>query len=173
MEYLDTVLRFGNAIIVAVCQFLVMVVISIGVVRALGIFLKDVLTPGRSAPAIGQSRLELGHSFSLALGFLIGAAREVTDDIVEEAKRGPSHKMNSPIGAFASACDTLRSPLSGSAPPVISWTSSSSGSRNPRKCGSVTHTRKSFIGRRARRRYRLPRARPAKNERCATIRDRA
>lgn len=74
MELLDHILRTGNAIVVAVCQILAMVVISIGIVKALGIFLKDVLSPGRSAVAIQESRLELGHSFSLALGFLIGAS---------------------------------------------------------------------------------------------------
>ena len=74
MDVLEQILRTGNAIIVAICQFLAMIVISIGIIKALGIFLRDVLTPGRSGAAIQQSRLELGHSFSLALGFLIGAS---------------------------------------------------------------------------------------------------
>lgn len=64
----------GNAIVVTLCQFLAMVVISIGMVKALGIFLKDALTPGRSAATIKESRLELGRSLVLALGFLIGAS---------------------------------------------------------------------------------------------------
>jgi len=51
-----------------------MIVIFIGIAKALKIYLTDVLTPGRSAAAVRQSRLELGHSFSLALGFLIGAS---------------------------------------------------------------------------------------------------
>jgi uncharacterized membrane protein len=74
MELIHHILFVGNAIVVAACQFLAMVVLSIGIIKALWIFLKDVLTPGRSAAAIKQSRLELGHSFSLALGFLIGAS---------------------------------------------------------------------------------------------------
>lgn len=74
MEQVQEILRLANSVIVAVCQFLAMVVISIGIIKALGIFLKDVLTPGRSAKAIKESRVELGHSFSLALGFLIGAS---------------------------------------------------------------------------------------------------
>lgn len=63
-----------NGIIVIVCQFLGMVVLSIGIFKALKIYLTDVLTPGRSADSVKASRLELGHSFSLALGFLIGAS---------------------------------------------------------------------------------------------------
>ncbi|MFP4354523.1 MAG: DUF1622 domain-containing protein [Phycisphaerae bacterium] len=74
MDVLNQALRTGNAIVVATCQFLAMLVISLGIVRALTIFLRDVLTPGRSAGAIKESRMELGHSFSLALGFLIGAS---------------------------------------------------------------------------------------------------
>jgi uncharacterized membrane protein len=67
-------LQFANAVIVAVCQLLAMVVLSIGIIKALKIYLADVLTPGRSAAAVQASRMELGHSFSLALGFLIGAS---------------------------------------------------------------------------------------------------
>ena len=51
-----------------------MVVISTGIIKALKIYLTDVFTPGRSADSVKASRLELGHSFSLALGFLIGAS---------------------------------------------------------------------------------------------------
>lgn len=67
-------IRVLNGIIVIVCQFLAMVVLSIGILKALKIYLADVLTPGRSADSVKASRLELGHSFSLALGFLIGAS---------------------------------------------------------------------------------------------------
>ena len=74
MEQLENIIKVANSIIVVACQFLAMVVISIGVVKALKIYLADVLTPGRSASAVKESRLELGLSFSLALGFLIGAS---------------------------------------------------------------------------------------------------
>jgi uncharacterized membrane protein len=67
-------LQSANAVIVAVCQFLAMIVLSIGIIKALKIYLADVLTPGRSAASVQASRMELGHSFSLALGFLIGAS---------------------------------------------------------------------------------------------------
>lgn len=74
MDILKDILQFANAVVVAVCQLLAMVVLSIGIIRALRIYLADVLTPGRSAAAVQASRMELGHSFSLALGFLIGAS---------------------------------------------------------------------------------------------------
>jgi len=71
MEHVLLVMNNGIA---AVCQFLAMIVILIGVMKALSIFLRDVLTPGRSVAAVKQSRMEMGHSFSLGLGFLIGAS---------------------------------------------------------------------------------------------------
>ena len=74
MEQLMDWIRVLNGIIVIVCQFLAMVVLSIGILKALKIYLADVFTPGRSADSVKASRLELGHSFSLALGFLIGAS---------------------------------------------------------------------------------------------------
>jgi uncharacterized membrane protein len=61
-------------IVVNICQILAIVVISIGIVKALLIYFRDALVPGKSAKAIRQSRLELGHSFSLGLGFLIGGS---------------------------------------------------------------------------------------------------
>jgi len=74
MDGLHSILQSANSVIVAVCQLLAMVVLSIGIVKALKIYLADVLTPGRSAESVQASRMELGHSFSLALGFLIGAS---------------------------------------------------------------------------------------------------
>ena len=74
MERLMVWLQVLNGMIVIVCQFLAMVVISIGITKALKIYLTDVLSPGRSADSVKASRLEMGHSFSLALGFLIGAS---------------------------------------------------------------------------------------------------
>ena len=71
MEHVLLVMNNGIA---AICQFLAMMVILIGIIKALGIFLRDVVTPGPSIAAVRQSRMELGHSFSLGLGFLIGAS---------------------------------------------------------------------------------------------------
>ena len=74
MDALTKMLQSANAVIVAVCQLLAMVVLSIGIIKALKIYLGDVLTPGRSAASVQASRMELGHAFSLTLGFLIGAS---------------------------------------------------------------------------------------------------
>lgn len=74
MEQLMSWLRLLNGIIVIVCQFLGMIVLSIGILKALKIYLANVFTPSRSVNSIKASRIELGHSFSLTLGFLIGAS---------------------------------------------------------------------------------------------------
>ncbi|AQQ70158.1 hypothetical protein SMSP2_00500 [Limihaloglobus sulfuriphilus] len=74
MELLADWIQKLNSIIVILCQFLAMVVLFIGIMKALKIYLKDVLSPGRSSGSVKASRMELGHSFSLALGFLIGAS---------------------------------------------------------------------------------------------------
>jgi uncharacterized membrane protein len=74
MELLTNWLQILNGIIVIICQLLGMIVLSIGIMKALKIYLADVLTPSRSADSVKASRMELGHSFSLALGFLIGAS---------------------------------------------------------------------------------------------------
>ena len=67
-------LQVLNHTVVIICQFLAIIVLTIGILKALKIYLADVLTPGRSAESVQASRMELGHSFSLALGFLIGAS---------------------------------------------------------------------------------------------------
>jgi len=71
---MEAVLQVLYRAVLTICQFLAMVVITLGIIKALIIFLRDALTPGRSIAAIKQSRLELGHSFSLGLGFLIGGS---------------------------------------------------------------------------------------------------
>jgi len=67
-------IQYLNDIVVNVCQALAIVVISIGVIKALMIYLKDAVFGKRSVDAIQESRLEIGHSFSLGLAFLIGAS---------------------------------------------------------------------------------------------------
>ncbi len=57
-----------------ISQLLAMLVIMIGIFKALITFLKDTLTKKSSKESIKESRQELGHSFSLGLGFLIGAS---------------------------------------------------------------------------------------------------
>lgn len=67
------VVKLSNYIVFA-SQILAMFVISVGMVKALWTFIKDALLGKESAKAIYESRMELGHSFSLGLGFLIGAS---------------------------------------------------------------------------------------------------
>jgi len=74
MDEFQSILQYGNRVISGLCHVFAMLVITIGVVKALSIYLKDVFTTHSAAEAIRESRLEIGHSFSLALAFLIGAS---------------------------------------------------------------------------------------------------
>ncbi len=69
----EVVQALNDAVAIA-CHILAIVVISIGIIKALIIFIKDALLKGNSSAAVMESRMELGHSFSLGLGFLIGAS---------------------------------------------------------------------------------------------------
>lgn len=55
-------------------QLTAIIVIAIGMIKAFLIFTKDIFTKHKSRVAIRESRLEIGHSFSLGLSFLIGAS---------------------------------------------------------------------------------------------------
>lgn len=63
-----------NQIIINMCQLLASIVILLGVVKAILIYARDILYREKSLDAIQESRLEIGHSFSLGLAFLIGAS---------------------------------------------------------------------------------------------------
>ena len=63
-----------NEIVVYICQILATIVIMIGIFKALIIYFKDILFTKKSYVALKESRLEIGHSFSLGLAFLIGAS---------------------------------------------------------------------------------------------------
>lgn len=71
VEQLVLVINKG---IVLTCQLLAMFVISVGIMKAVFIFIKDIGFGEESGEAIQESRAELGHAFSLGLGFLIGAS---------------------------------------------------------------------------------------------------
>ncbi len=60
--------------VAAFSQFLAIIVIVIGMIKALIGFLKDTMFKKESYAAITETRLELGHAFSLGLGFLIGSS---------------------------------------------------------------------------------------------------
>ena len=63
-----------NSIVVNLCQVLAMIVIVIGIFKSLIIYIKDALFDKKAFDALKESRLEIGHAFSLGLAFLIGAS---------------------------------------------------------------------------------------------------
>jgi uncharacterized membrane protein len=71
---MTSIIQIMNSTVTGMCHILALVVITIGIGKAMTIFIKDALLGGKAGPAIQESRLELGHSFSLGLGFLIGAS---------------------------------------------------------------------------------------------------
>lgn len=62
-----------SGILISVCQLLALLVIFIGVNRALVIYLKSLFVKAPLSEAFQRSRLVMGYSFSLGLSFLIGA----------------------------------------------------------------------------------------------------
>ena len=71
---MQELVRIINGIIINLCQFLASVVILLGVIKAIIIYAKDLVFRKKSLDAIQESRLEIGHSFSLGLAFLIGGS---------------------------------------------------------------------------------------------------
>ncbi len=71
---METLVKTLNGIAVSICQLLALFVISIGIIKALIIYIKNSLSFSRSDVAFRESRLEMGYSFSLGLSFLIGGS---------------------------------------------------------------------------------------------------
>lgn len=69
-----TLVKLLNGILISICQLLAVFVISVGVVRGLLIFVKELLLKPQSPEAFQKSRLAMGYSFSLGLSFLVGAS---------------------------------------------------------------------------------------------------
>ncbi|MFP4381143.1 MAG: DUF1622 domain-containing protein [Candidatus Sumerlaeia bacterium] len=74
IEAFKTFVVYTNDIIVHLCHFLAIGVIIIGVSKAVIIYLADMFTRHKAFEAMQESRMEIGHAFSLALGLLIGAS---------------------------------------------------------------------------------------------------
>lgn len=70
---METIVRTLNGYTVSLCQFLALIVILTGVIKALIIYAKNVLSQSQAA-TFQKSRLAMGYSFSLGLSFLIGAS---------------------------------------------------------------------------------------------------
>ncbi|WOD38089.1 DUF1622 domain-containing protein [Nodosilinea sp. E11] len=66
--------RAFSGILISTCQLLAIFVISVGIVRALVIFLRSSLFKPQTPVAFQRSRLAMGYSFSLGLSFLVGAS---------------------------------------------------------------------------------------------------
>ncbi len=63
-----------NDCVVSLWQLLALFVICTGIIKALIIYCKYLLSNSSSAIAFQASRLELGYSFSLGLSFLVGGS---------------------------------------------------------------------------------------------------
>jgi uncharacterized membrane protein len=68
------IINTATEYIAAFSQILAMIVIVIGMLKASVSFMKDSLFKKESREAMNETKMELGHSFSLGLGFLIGAS---------------------------------------------------------------------------------------------------
>ena len=73
-ENLSLIVSIGNQLLTSLCQLLALFVIFVGIMRALIIFLKDLLFKPQTTEAFQRSRLAMGYSFSLGLSFLVGAS---------------------------------------------------------------------------------------------------
>ncbi|PSN13522.1 hypothetical protein C7293_15650 [filamentous cyanobacterium CCT1] len=71
---LADLVRALSAILISTCQLLAIFVISVGIIRALAIFLRSSLFKPQTTTAFQRSRLAMGYSFSLGLSFLVGAS---------------------------------------------------------------------------------------------------
>ncbi len=63
-----------NDYVTNVCQILAIIVIMIGIIKALWTFLTKAVFKKDNLDAIRESRMEVGHAFSLGLAFLIGSS---------------------------------------------------------------------------------------------------
>ena len=70
-QNLALTVRVLNSFLTSTCQLLALLVILIGVVRAMGIYLKEGVILGKTAEAFQHSRLTMGYAFSLGLSFLV------------------------------------------------------------------------------------------------------
>jgi uncharacterized membrane protein len=71
---IDNWLKILTDISINICQILAIFIVSIGVIRGLIIFFKELLFKPQSMEAFQRSRLAMGYSFSLGLSCLVGAS---------------------------------------------------------------------------------------------------
>ena len=71
---MEIIIKYFVSVVSIISQFIGICVVSIGMVKAFLIYFKRTIARKEAVETITRSRLELGHSFSLGLGFLIGAS---------------------------------------------------------------------------------------------------
>lgn len=78
LEFISIELNYSvkalTDISINICQLLAIFIVSVGVIRGLVIFLKELLFKPQSPEAFQRSRLAMGYSFSLGLSCLVGAS---------------------------------------------------------------------------------------------------
>ncbi|HAC62504.1 MAG TPA: hypothetical protein DCF68_02955 [Cyanothece sp. UBA12306] len=71
---IENIFNILNSWTVSVCQLMALIVILVGIIKALIIYFQHILSLSPTTTAFQKSRLQLGYSFSLGLSFLIGAS---------------------------------------------------------------------------------------------------
>ncbi|MDP8218345.1 MAG: hypothetical protein P9M03_06445 [Candidatus Theseobacter exili] len=92
---MSNIMQILNNTFVEVCQILAIIVISIGIIKALIILIRDALLVGKTTIAIPESRIEPGHSFSLGLGFFDWEqyfANNACPDLARYRSAGNNHR---------------------------------------------------------------------------------
>ena len=74
MDTVSAVIVAINHWVTLICSFLAIIVIFVGIVKALIVYVKSAFTTQDGTSVILMCRLELGLSFSLGLGFMIGSS---------------------------------------------------------------------------------------------------
>ncbi|MEM7555002.1 MAG: DUF1622 domain-containing protein [Cyanobacteria bacterium P01_A01_bin.84] len=63
-----------NIVAVHICQLLALFVISIGIIKALLVYLRTAFSLSHTKESFLESRLQMGYSFSLGLSILVGGS---------------------------------------------------------------------------------------------------
>ncbi len=71
---MEIIIKYFVNIVSIISQFIGICVVTIGMIKAFIIYSQRTVARKEAVETITMSRLELGHSFSLGLGFLIGAS---------------------------------------------------------------------------------------------------
>ncbi|MCF7921005.1 MAG: DUF1622 domain-containing protein [Candidatus Cloacimonetes bacterium] len=74
MEFLDFITNFLISLIAFVCHLLATLIITIGIFRALIIYMKKDRTFKEQLREVSDIKITIGNSFSLALSILVGAS---------------------------------------------------------------------------------------------------